>query len=298
MNIWITKNSEVPIRDQLTLQVTLGIAGGDLQVGEKLPSTAEIGRRFGIHANTVSAAYQKLVEEKILEFRMGSGYYVRDAAIEIADREAKASKLITTLFEDLRRLGFDDRSITERLGRTQPSYGRKRITLFEPNADLRDILEFELRDRGFDVVSLLTETVIDNVPETGLLVAMFDERHRVEAAHTDGRKCVYLRGRSVAASMSAHSRPSSHDTIGVVSAWDGFLSMAKVMLLAAKVEPGNLVVRSTKTDGWKSVVASATILICDALTASGLPHSHSLRVFRLIADASFDEVASAFEQMQ
>ncbi|MEP7212555.1 MAG: GntR family transcriptional regulator [Acidobacteriota bacterium] len=297
MNIWITKNSEVPVRDQLTLQVILGIAGGDLQVGERLPSTAEISRRFGIHSNTVSAAYQKLVDEKMLEFRKGSGYYVRDAAIEIADREAKAAALITALFEDLRRLGFDDRAITERVGRTHPGYGRKRITLFEPDAGLRNILEFELRDAGFDVTPLLTETFAETVLEMELLVAMFDERARIEAEHVVGRKCVYLRGRSVAASLSAHSRPSAHDTIGVVSAWDGFLSMAKVMLLAANIEPGNLVVRSTQTDGWESAVASASILICDALTASRLPQSSSLRVFRLIADASFDEVKSALKIM-
>ena len=298
MNIWITKNSEFPVRDQLTLQVTLGIAGGDLQIGEKLPSTAEISRRFGIHANTVSAAYRKLVNEKMLEFRKGSGYYVRDSASEIASREAKASSLIATLFEELRRLGFDDRSIVERLGRTKPAYGRKRITLFERDTHLRNILEFELREAGFAVTTLLTETIAETVFETGLLVAMFDERSRVEAQPRVGTKCVYLRGRSVAASLSAHPRPSAYDSVGVVSAWDGFLSIAKVMLLAAKIEPGNLIVRSTQTDGWETAVAPASILICDALTASRMPRNSSLRVFRLIADSSLDEITSELKTVQ
>jgi DNA-binding transcriptional regulator YhcF (GntR family) len=298
VNIWLTKNSEVPLHDQLTLQVTLGIAGGDLQVGDRLPSTAEISRRFGIHANTVSAAYRKLVDEKMLEFRKGSGYYVRDSASEIADREARASGLITALFDDLHRLGFDDRSIVERLRRIQRTDSRKRITLFEPNNDLRNILDFELREAGFAITSIPTEMLAESQRDTGLLVAMFDERPRIEARSTGMGKCVYLRGRSVAASLAAHSRPSTSEVIAVVSAWDGFLSMAKVMLLAAKIEPGNVIVRSTQTDGWHAAVASASMLICDALTASLLPQNNSLRVFRLIADATFDEIRTALKTMQ
>src|SRR5688500_12845828 len=66
MKIWIAKNSEVPVREQLITQITLAVAAGDLEIGEKLPSTREIARRCGLHANTVSSAYQKLVDHKVL----------------------------------------------------------------------------------------------------------------------------------------------------------------------------------------------------------------------------------------
>jgi GntR family transcriptional regulator len=73
MRLWISKNSEVPIREQLVTQIVLGIASSDLRVAERLPSTRELARRYDIHANTVSAAYRELAKRGWVEFRKGSG---------------------------------------------------------------------------------------------------------------------------------------------------------------------------------------------------------------------------------
>jgi DNA-binding transcriptional regulator YhcF (GntR family) len=40
----------------------LGITSGDLPTGDKLPSTAEIARRFHVHAKTVRTVYRDLVK--------------------------------------------------------------------------------------------------------------------------------------------------------------------------------------------------------------------------------------------
>ena len=55
MKLWLSKNSAVPIQQQLKIQLMLGITSGDLPTGDKLPSTAGIARRFHVHANTVRA---------------------------------------------------------------------------------------------------------------------------------------------------------------------------------------------------------------------------------------------------
>ena len=57
MQLWLAKDSEVPLREQLIAQIKLAILSQDLKPGQKLPSTRELARRFKIHANTVSAAY-------------------------------------------------------------------------------------------------------------------------------------------------------------------------------------------------------------------------------------------------
>src|SRR6476619_3877660 len=77
MRFWLVRNSEVPIREQLVTQIVLGILSGDLEAGRRLPSTRELARRFRVHANTVSAAYRQLEDEKWLESRHGSGVFVR-----------------------------------------------------------------------------------------------------------------------------------------------------------------------------------------------------------------------------
>jgi GntR family transcriptional regulator len=77
MRFWFARNGEVPIREQLATQVILGILCDDLVPGQRLPSTRDLARRFHLHANTVSAAYRQLERELWVEFRHGSGVYIR-----------------------------------------------------------------------------------------------------------------------------------------------------------------------------------------------------------------------------
>src|ERR687883_700682 len=77
MRLWLSKNSEVPLREQLVAQIVLGIVSDDLKPGQRLPSTRELARRHRIHSNTVSAAYRDLAGRGWVEFRRGSGVYVR-----------------------------------------------------------------------------------------------------------------------------------------------------------------------------------------------------------------------------
>src|SRR3984957_1696047 len=85
MQLWFARGSEVSIREQLVTQVVLGILSDDLAPGQRLPSTRELARRFHLHPNTVSAGYRQLEREHWVEFRHGSGVYVREQKPEIAD---------------------------------------------------------------------------------------------------------------------------------------------------------------------------------------------------------------------
>ena len=77
MRFWISRKSEVPVREQLTAQIVLAITSGELEAGAKLASTRALARQLGIHANTASAAYRELASRGWLEQRKGSGVYVR-----------------------------------------------------------------------------------------------------------------------------------------------------------------------------------------------------------------------------
>ena len=77
MRLWLSKSSEVPLREQLVTQIILGVVSNDLKANERLPSTRELARRYKIHANTVSAAFRELTRLGWVEFRKGSGVYVK-----------------------------------------------------------------------------------------------------------------------------------------------------------------------------------------------------------------------------
>src|SRR5947207_15082293 len=77
MQLWFSRQSDISIRDQLATQIVLAIVSGELEPGQRLPSTRELARRFRLHPNTVSAGYRQLERGNWLEFRKGSGVYVR-----------------------------------------------------------------------------------------------------------------------------------------------------------------------------------------------------------------------------
>jgi DNA-binding transcriptional regulator YhcF (GntR family) len=56
LRLWVSRNSTVSMREQLSTQLVLGIVSGRLAPGERLPSVRALARRLRIHPNTVSAA--------------------------------------------------------------------------------------------------------------------------------------------------------------------------------------------------------------------------------------------------
>ena len=81
MRLWVNHTGEVSIREQLVTQVVLAILCKELLPGQRLPSTRDLARRFNIHANTASAAYRELEREGWVEFRHGSGVYLRHRGV-------------------------------------------------------------------------------------------------------------------------------------------------------------------------------------------------------------------------
>jgi DNA-binding transcriptional regulator YhcF (GntR family) len=297
VKIWISKNSEVPVSEQLATQITLAIASGDFRLGEKLPSTREIARRCGVHANTVGAVYRKLAEQSLLEFRQGSGFYVTESAGARIEGSRRLDELINNFLDDADALGFDRDEVLKRLRGPRSSKSADRIFLIEPDAGLRNILIHEMSMRSIPVTDASLEDLASGrLKAAAVITAMFDEKPKIESVLKDGQRCVYLKGRSVSAAMSGESRPGANDLIAVVSGWDGFLTFARIMLLAAKIDPGNLIVRSTDEEDWKKAIKAASIVICDSLTAASLDGLKSVRSFQVVAEESIAEIESSLRR--
>ena len=90
MQLWFSHASGVSLPEQLKTQIILGILSGDLAAGLRLPSTRDVARRYHLHPNTVSAGYRQLQRDRWVEFRRGSGVYVRDTRPEPSSSEASS----------------------------------------------------------------------------------------------------------------------------------------------------------------------------------------------------------------
>ncbi|MEO6333491.1 MAG: GntR family transcriptional regulator [Pyrinomonadaceae bacterium] len=282
----------MPVREQLIAQITLGIAAGDLKIGEKLPSTREVARRCDLHSNTVGSAYQKLVGENLLEFKKGSGFYVATSADERIQVSRQLERLIENFLESANALGFVERDIIALLKKPRKLRSTGPFVVVESDSELRQILIYEL-SKSFPAISgiSLEEFTTTGVPRGSNLVAMLDEKAKMDPYLGGGETCIYLKGRSVSGAMSGQARPGVDDIVAVVSGWAGFLSFGRIMLLAANVDPGNLIIRSTGEDGWKEAISRASMIICDTMTAAALGKVAHVREFQIISDESFDEIA-------
>jgi hypothetical protein len=63
------------------------------------------------------------------------------------------------------------------------------------------------------------------------------------------------------------------------------------MLVAVQIEPESLLIRSTREENWQKGLSAAQMIICDSLTAKNLRDHENIRIFRLIAEESLDELA-------
>src|SRR5580692_5576720 len=149
MRLWLNHTGEVSLREQLTTQIVLAILSRELPPGHRLPSTRELARRFQIHSNTASAAYRELESEGWVEFRHGSGVYVRstrptaprngDGAIEYA-----IDSLIGDLMARARKLGAPQSLVYARLRHWEQMEPPGRWLVIEPDPELRRIVMTEM----------------------------------------------------------------------------------------------------------------------------------------------------------
>src|SRR4030095_9503448 len=155
MRIWLSKNSEVPVREQLATQIVLGIVSWGLKPGQKLPSTRELARRFKIHSNTVSAAYRDLVERGWVELRRGSGIYVREHQGDVGAQSdgLELDQLINAFLQAAREHGYTLGEIQTRIKRLLDLQPPDHFLVIESDKELREILVAEIAEAtGFCVL--------------------------------------------------------------------------------------------------------------------------------------------------
>lgn len=283
MKLWLAKNSEIPIKDQLIAQVRVAVAAGDLKPGDRLPSTREIARRFAVHPNTVSAAYRELGRLGDVVKRDGSGVFV-------ADSNDVLDGLIDAMLTGAESHGIDRQAVLLRVQRRLDSSSvRAGFALFEPNQDLGEIVVHEIAAAAGLPVRVVELEDIPGAVDRGLrLIALADEKPKL-----GGFECTFLTANSVAFSMVGQSRPSADDIVAIVSAWDDFLTFARLFLIAAKVDADSIVAISTKDSGWRSKLRAASMIICDSVVAARLSSDQRVRVFPLIARSSLDELVGS-----
>jgi DNA-binding transcriptional regulator YhcF (GntR family) len=291
MRIWLSKNSEVPLREQLVTQITLGIISGDLQPNQKLPSTRELSHRLDVHSNTVSTAYRDLASRGWVEFRKGSGVYVRElSANTVRDATLELDRLISNLFQTARAKGYSMSEIAARVKRWVDAQPPDHFLLIEPDIELRKILMAEIHQAtGFQVEGAGIEECAVHL--TGATpVALYSRAELVRASLPPDTTCLFLHMRSVPDELQGKTRPAKDDLITVVSRWQELFKWSRTILVAAGIDPETICFRNAGERDWQKGLQTNWLVITDALTSERMPVNCNHSVFRIIADSSLDEL--------
>ena len=293
MQFWIARHSEVPIREQLMTQIVLGILSGDLRPGLRLPSTRGIARRFHVHANTVSAVYRQLERERWVEFRHGSGVYIRRSKPEAPLSSTLAlDRLIAALFSSAREIGASLDTVRSRLHQWLVLQPPDHFLLIEPDEELRRIVAAEIKQAvTFPVAACGMEEC--RMPEKlagAIPVVLPSKVEKVRKALPAGTEFLTLHVRSVPSSLAPWLPARPDSLIGVASRWRDFLKSARTMLVAVGFHPDSLVFKDARKPGWEKGLRQTVAVVCDSLTATNVPKGCRVIPFPLLSESSLQEL--------
>ena len=297
MRLWLSKNSEVPIREQLVTQIVLGIVSNDLKVKQRLPSTRDLARRYGVHANTVSAAYRELARRGWVEFRKGSGVYVRAQNIDRLDGKLELDHLIARFLNSTRAQGYTLAEIQAAVARSFAVQPPDHFLVLEPDEELRAILVAEIAEvTGKRVLGTSTNNFGNHALTGAVPVVLYGHFKDVRQKMDPSADLLMIRSVSVAESMQGQTRPAPDALVAIVSRWPEFLRWARTMLVAAGLDVDALTLRDARERRWEKGLQSASLVITDSLMARNIPEGCHVKVFRVIADSSLQEAREYAER--
>ena len=296
MRLWISKNSEVPIREQLVTQIVLGIVSNDLKEAERLPSTRDLARRYDIHANTVSSAYRELARRGWVEFRKGSGVYVRARNDETLDHGLALDQLIARFFRNLREEGYSLADIRMGLERSLSVQRPDHFLLLEPDPELREILVAEISSVTKVKVKGAGPEDVDGALTGAAPLVLYGHMDQFAERIKPETDLLVLHSASIVERLSGQTRPSPESLVSIVSRWPEFLKWARTMLVAAGLDADALSFRDARERNWEKGLRSAAFVITDSLMAPHIPAGCEVKVFRILADASLKEIREYSER--
>ena len=148
MQIVLSKESEVPLWEQLADQIIFLIRTGQLQAGKELPSVRALGKQTQVHHNTVSEAYQDLVRRGFLTRRRGSRLVVGGVSASTPRKPHDLDELINESIQRARDMGYTlqdlRRRVRERLLAQPPDH----VLVIEEEPSVRDIIRAEVHERS------------------------------------------------------------------------------------------------------------------------------------------------------
>jgi DNA-binding transcriptional regulator YhcF (GntR family) len=307
MDIRISKQSDVPVRQQLAEQIVLLIATEKLKPGEAMPSVRELARRLKIHHNTVSHAYAELVQRTWLERKRGSNLTVRAPLPGPIGARARAGRAKTQDLEDLlnqtiaaaRQMGFSLQQLRDQIRQRMIAEPPDHLLVVEQEPGLRWLLQEELQEAlglGADGCSREELAANAGLAIGALLVTPQYALSDVEPLGPRDRPAVPLVFCGADEHVERIRKLKEPSVIAIVSVSEAFRSTAQSLIAQATRRLHTLMEISWPLDSPGSL-RGADVIFCDSIAYRELKSPKCFR-YRLVSPASIEDVAGTLKGLR
>ncbi len=285
MQIALSKESDVPLKQQLAEQIIFLITTGQLNAGDELPSVRALGRQSKVHHNTVSEAYQELVRRGWLTRRPGSRLVVGKETGKPALGTHDLDDLINYSIQRARRMGYDLQALRVRVRERLLAEPPDHLLVVEQEPGLREIIRREVAEGlGWAAQSCSYD---EFVKEPGLAIGaqVLIANHLVQAMKPlvpSSRPALGVVYSLAAEHVDRINQLQEPSIVSLVSISEGLLRTAKSLFAPAigkKHVLNEVLVTSENAPG----VIDTDLAFCDTVTL-GMVRSRSKVHYQLIAD--------------
>jgi GntR family transcriptional regulator len=113
MYIQINPELEMPIYEQLTMQIMIGIIRQELQDGDVLPSVRSLAADLGVNMHTVNKSYHALEKKGLIQIIPKSGAIIRtNNGIPTQEEQGRISNSLKPMIVEALVIGMKEKEIT------------------------------------------------------------------------------------------------------------------------------------------------------------------------------------------
>ena len=296
MPIGIDKNSDVPLRRQIVEQIVLQIATRVLKPGDELPSVREIALRHQIHANTVSQAYQELVDRHWVKRHRGRKMVVRAPDESPVAREEDLDDLIDATIRNAREKGYSLQELRERVRERLLAEPPDHVPVVTLEDAMGRLIQTELSQFvPFPVDACrLEEFSANRGPAIGaLVVCMPGVVWDLAQLLPRGRALVPLEPSKADEQLRLVHVLERPSLIAIASISPYFLTVA-AGVLAPFVGSRHTMERYCLEDGQAKNLRGADLVFCDSITAS-LIDAKKVVPYRIVLEENAAEIVGMIE---
>jgi DNA-binding transcriptional regulator YhcF (GntR family) len=298
VDIVLNRKGGVPVRDQLVAQLELKILGGEIPLGQRLPSVRSLARRLKVHHNTVSAAYQALEDSGHVELRRGAGVFVRRSGITAFAEAGGLDEMIRIALHTAFSKGFNGVQVRAAVERWLAAVPPDRIVVVDPSREMGELLLHEIETSIGVPASSCTPGDLAREPAllSGALALMLPYHVETVRRLAPGAAVEVLTLEVTEADRRAIAGLPVGSIVLVVSRSPTVLPFASVFMRSLRgdeilVEPRLL----SAPKEWRRLVKAADMVFADGLSADAVRRAgaRKLREFRVVTDAAVARLKKA-----